>query len=613
MAQKFQSPENYDVGQQLTASRLNNMVNGAIPLPPIITDLPNIDTGTVSSDDSVMVYDASEVLLREAKVSDILGSSLPITASTINGSSTSDITVLPVDGALVSGKAYNSPDSLTNVVTSTAHELQPGQVVEVTSATNSAFNGTYRIVSKTTDTFTYVLPSTTYPTTGTFSNTGSTLVTVVTQSPHGLTTGQQISVTTENSTFNGIRTITVVNTTTFTYTLSAAFGNGSGTYTTNDSYTYTVVSATSVNLSYGQQMTFTDTANSISVLGEVGNSYGSNTFLFTPRNRIPVNKVDATAAFSNFSLTITVTKTAHGLSTGQSIIVNRPTTGLSNYIAGTYTITVIDANTFTYTKTAYYGGTYSQSAYPMYYVKNQTYTGTFTFVVNGTYSNTMIYAVSPLSATGTLDYTKKALLNNKENESISKNLYVDGVTSLNGAVRVAGSQTNNGAVTLNGTTTVNGALNINGALQKNGVTLYGLYSIDSATVESTTSTTANGAVTTLLWSKTTGTSNWNTTLTVPTGEIWEIDLDAYFIHSGTQSAYYALTRTTSSVVNIIRETNSPISLVANRPVYFNAKGVLPAGTHTIDLKSYFYGTANGNISVPYNNSSSYILRKYKIA
>jgi len=155
MAQ-IQSPETYADGQQVTAARLNNQTNGAILLPGAITDQTNIAANTVASGDSVLLYDLSATGLREANVSDVLGSNVPVTTSAITAGANSDIVVTPNDGVIVTGQAYTSGDGLTVTVTSTAHTLTVGQVILVTAAA-AGYNGTFRVATVAPNSFTYVM------------------------------------------------------------------------------------------------------------------------------------------------------------------------------------------------------------------------------------------------------------------------------------------------------------------------------------------------------------------------------------------------------------------------------------------------------------------------
>ena len=161
MAQQFQSPETYAVGQQLTAARLNNMVNNAVPLPGLITDRANLSSNTVATGDSLLLNDVSASALVEATASDLLNSNIAITTSSITGGTGSDILIAPQDGTIVTGSSFTSANGLTVVVTtSVAHGLSVGQVVTTSAATQTGYNGTFRITAVTTVspfTFTYVM------------------------------------------------------------------------------------------------------------------------------------------------------------------------------------------------------------------------------------------------------------------------------------------------------------------------------------------------------------------------------------------------------------------------------------------------------------------------
>jgi len=174
MAQ-LQSPETYVDGQQVTATRLNNQTNGATLLPGAITDQTNITANTVASGDSILLYDLSATALREANVSDVLGSNVAITTSAITAGANSDIVITPNDGTIVTGQAYTSADGLTVTVTSTAHTLTVGQVILVTAAA-TGYNGTFRVATVLTNSFTYVMTTAATVGSGTLSYTKKGLV-----------------------------------------------------------------------------------------------------------------------------------------------------------------------------------------------------------------------------------------------------------------------------------------------------------------------------------------------------------------------------------------------------------------------------------------------------
>lgn len=94
MAQ-IQSPSNYVNGDQVTASNLNNHVNGAILLPGAVTDQTALTVNTVATGDSVLLYDLSVTALRKATASDLLNSGIALTTGLISGSAGADIVINP--------------------------------------------------------------------------------------------------------------------------------------------------------------------------------------------------------------------------------------------------------------------------------------------------------------------------------------------------------------------------------------------------------------------------------------------------------------------------------------------------------------------------------------
>ena len=169
MAQ-FSKGETFADGQQVTGARLNQLVDSATLLAGAITEQTNITAGTVASGDSVLLYDLSATALREANVSDVLGSNLPVTTSALTAGTNSDVVVTPNDGVIVTGLGYSSGDGLTVTVTSSAHGLVVGQVILVASA-GTGYNGTFRVASVATNSFTYVMPTAATAGTGTLSYT----------------------------------------------------------------------------------------------------------------------------------------------------------------------------------------------------------------------------------------------------------------------------------------------------------------------------------------------------------------------------------------------------------------------------------------------------------
>lgn len=80
-------------GEQVTGSRLNQLVDSSVLLVGAITDQPSITANTLEATDTTIVNDAGS--LKEATIGDILNSNLPISTSSITGGAGVDIVVTP--------------------------------------------------------------------------------------------------------------------------------------------------------------------------------------------------------------------------------------------------------------------------------------------------------------------------------------------------------------------------------------------------------------------------------------------------------------------------------------------------------------------------------------
>ena len=134
-------------GEQVTGARLNQLVDSSTLLTGAITEQGALTAATVASDDLVLISDTSTSSLKKATVNDLLGSSLPVVASTVtattlttsvvNAEANKDIVITPNDGANVTGKTFSSADGITATVASTAHGLTTGQNVTITASNSS--------------------------------------------------------------------------------------------------------------------------------------------------------------------------------------------------------------------------------------------------------------------------------------------------------------------------------------------------------------------------------------------------------------------------------------------------------------------------------------------
>ena len=111
MAQ-IQKGDTFTNGQQVDATRLNQLVDSSVLLVGSISEQTPIATNTLEATDSTIVSDAG--VLKKATISDILNSNLPMSTSSITGGAGVDITVTPASGQKMDvGGAFEATTSNT--------------------------------------------------------------------------------------------------------------------------------------------------------------------------------------------------------------------------------------------------------------------------------------------------------------------------------------------------------------------------------------------------------------------------------------------------------------------------------------------------------------------
>ena len=173
------------INNQVNFTNLNNLVDASVLLVGAINEQPPITANTLASTDEFIVNDAG--VLKKTTASDILNSSLnatlgvaqatSVTTNTVNTLTGDDLQLTATDKAIVTGKAFSSGDGVNVTVFSTAHGLLANAIVLV-SATLAEYSGTFRIASVATDSFVYVLNTTTTANSGTCSYTKKASVNV---------------------------------------------------------------------------------------------------------------------------------------------------------------------------------------------------------------------------------------------------------------------------------------------------------------------------------------------------------------------------------------------------------------------------------------------------
>ena len=142
-------------GQQLTAARLNQLVDSGQILVGAITEQTAVTANTLEATDAILVSDAG--VLRKATIGDVVNSGLPVTTSSITAQQNKDVVITANDGVSVVGSNYVSNDGINVTVTTlVAHDILVNQVVLISGA-GTGYNGTFRVTAVTSLTFTYVL------------------------------------------------------------------------------------------------------------------------------------------------------------------------------------------------------------------------------------------------------------------------------------------------------------------------------------------------------------------------------------------------------------------------------------------------------------------------
>ena len=211
----------------------------------------------------------------------------------------------------------------------------------------------------------------------------STLATLTTASSHGLTTGRQVSITgCTPAAFNGVYTITVLNSTSFTYTMASVPASNATVvgsyeigittpvntlmnYTEIGGYKLFAVSGSTIYEAAANPAVRVFTGLTSDKLQSVNLTNQAGKFLVACNGVDPVMIYDGTRWFfvattttaaaisaitrTSPSATATfTTATAHGLVTGNRVTITGASEATFN---GTFVITVTGANAFTYTST----------------------------------------------------------------------------------------------------------------------------------------------------------------------------------------------------------------------------------------------------------------------
>ena len=254
--------------------------------------------------------------------------------------------------ATTPGAAATNTNTAT-AITSTAHGLAVGGSFTMSGASPTNYNGTFTVASViNTTSFTYTVTGTPTPNTasGVFLvRGGSTTVFASTSLAHGFLVGQTVQISaTSPSVWNGSYTVATASGNNFSFTTPTVLPAAT-TLGTASTSTLAVVTATvpSHGFSTGDSVIVEGAAPaahngtwSIAVTGPNTFTYSTGSALAAPTTPGTVRPVVAKAY---------ATVTAHGYATGAQIVIAGATPTAYN---GTFTITVVDSNNFTYSPTS---------------------------------------------------------------------------------------------------------------------------------------------------------------------------------------------------------------------------------------------------------------------
>src|SRR5439155_18234274 len=225
--------------------------------------------------------------------------------------------------------------STTATANGTSFPFSNGDSVTISGATPTLYDGTFTIFGATASSFQYTLPSTPSGNTGTATATN-----------HRLNTSDFVDVTGATPAAYNVSDAAIIkiDANTFTYGLSAAAGTSSSGQSVFgkklvQTLTAAGITATTTLPSHGYSA-----SNQITISGVTNDPVFNGTFTITSAttNTFTYSLISPSTLAGT---TARATSAGHGFSSGQSVTIAGATPSAYN---GTYTITVLDASTFTY-------------------------------------------------------------------------------------------------------------------------------------------------------------------------------------------------------------------------------------------------------------------------
>ena len=395
-------PHNFTVGQTVTISNIASAVLTPAGTPNGYNGSVVITGTTANSFTYFLAGDPGQFISSDSVAVNVATVQMAVPHGYTVGQNVTIVGVVPAgyNGTFTitgtpGATAISAPDAISNatwaagvatITTTGLNGVQVNQQVTIGGVSVPGYNGTFTVTSVNAlfNQFTYALP--TYPgatTGGTQRNAPDAIAsaswaantaTITTTAAHNMISGQVVTIAGVAVTgYNTTATITVTSATTFTYTLAVNPGNSAGaggtaqtaainitaaTWSTAAGGTATITTASAPGVIVGDTVAIAGVPiagyNGTFVVTAVTGNNISYTLANDPANatggtETPVNGandvVDATWASNAATIT---TQIAHNFAVGERVVLaGILSTGPGSY-NGTFTITSVTANTFTY-------------------------------------------------------------------------------------------------------------------------------------------------------------------------------------------------------------------------------------------------------------------------
>lgn len=366
-------PHGFTVGSNIYVSGVGDPFDGTYTIESVPTDttmtyvrLPevavikqvayrslqsNVATLETTTDHGFAVGDTVVV----SEVDSVFNGTYTITAvesDTLFSYETSRVPVASVVGRIL-------VSNVATLTTSAPHGFLVGEQVTITGIDSTNFNGTYTISAVSSDglQFSYARNRTDSRVI-TNSSLTNQVATITTSAPHGFIVGEQVAVSDVSPAYDGTYEITATPTdNTFSYrrlrgtranVVSKAASNGTATLTTSSPHGISAgdqVIIENVDSTFNGTYTVTSTPSSTALTYAKSGTRAPTPVVAgsaTPNGRWIIRK----RLIGNVATLTTLA--SHGIFVGERVTVS----GVGSPFDGTYTVTAVTSNTFSYTRTA---------------------------------------------------------------------------------------------------------------------------------------------------------------------------------------------------------------------------------------------------------------------